>query len=174
MNGFPARRLLLWMKRAINSLPVPLSPEIKTVESVTATRWLMLRIFSITGWEPFTNWLSMPLLVARQKNNNLPSRTQVGICVGADRRVMTSKLWRTGMRSDGRKLAELRRVKISTDFIRHAEGSVLIEVGDTRVICTATVEEGVPPFLRDTNRGWVTAEYGMLPGCSTTRLQRES
>lgn len=78
------------------------------------------------------------------------------------------------MRSDGRKAGELRRVKISTDFIRHAEGSVLIEVGDTRVICTATVEEQVPPFLRDTNRGWVTAEYGMLPGSSTTRIQRES
>jgi len=78
------------------------------------------------------------------------------------------------MRNDGRKLAELRRVKISTDFIRHAEGSVLIEVGDTRVICTATVEEQVPPFLRDTNRGWVSAEYGMLPGSSTTRIQRES
>jgi ribonuclease PH len=78
------------------------------------------------------------------------------------------------MRSDGRKTGELRRVKISTNFIRHAEGSVLIEVGDTRVICTATVEEQVPPFLRDTNRGWVTAEYGMLPGSSTTRIQRES
>jgi ribonuclease PH len=78
------------------------------------------------------------------------------------------------MRSDGRKLGELRPVKISTDFIRHAEGSVLIEIGDTRVICTATVEEQVPPFLRDTNRGWVTAEYGMLPGSSTTRIQRES
>jgi ribonuclease PH len=78
------------------------------------------------------------------------------------------------MRSDGRKAGELRRVKISTDFIRHADGSAFIEVGDTRVICTATVEEQVPPFLRDTNRGWVTAEYGMLPGSSTTRIQRES
>jgi ribonuclease PH len=68
------------------------------------------------------------------------------------------------MRGDGRKTGELRQVKISPDFIRHAEGSVLIEVGETRVICTATVEEQVPPFLRDTNRGWVTAEYGMLPG----------
>jgi len=78
------------------------------------------------------------------------------------------------MRSDGRKAVELRPVKISTGFIRHADGSVLIEVGDTRVICTATVEEQVPAFLRDTNRGWVTAEYGMLPGSSTTRIQRES
>jgi ribonuclease PH len=78
------------------------------------------------------------------------------------------------MRSDGRKAGDLRRVKISTDFIRHAKGSVLIEVGETRVICTATVEEQVPPFLRDTNKGWVTAEYGMLPGSSTTRIPRES
>lgn len=78
------------------------------------------------------------------------------------------------MRSDGRKAGELRRVKVSTDFIRQAEGSVLIEVGNTRVICTATVEEKVPPFLRDTNKGWVTAEYGMLPGCSATRIERES
>jgi ribonuclease PH len=78
------------------------------------------------------------------------------------------------MRSDGRKARQLRRVKISTHFIRQAEGSVLIEVGDTRVICTATVEEQVPAFLRETNRGWVTAEYGMLPGSSTPRIQRES
>ncbi len=78
------------------------------------------------------------------------------------------------MRTDGRKPGELRPVKISTDFTRHAEGSVLIEVGETRVICTATVEEQVPPFLRDTNKGWVTAEYGMLPGSSPTRVPRES
>ena len=63
---------------------------------------------------------------------------------------------------------------ITPGFIRHADGSVLIEVGDTRVICTATVEESVPQFLRDSGRGWVTAEYGMLPGSSTTRIPRES
>ncbi len=78
------------------------------------------------------------------------------------------------MRAHGRKSGELRPVTIAVNFIRHAEGSVLIEVGDTRVICTATVEEQVPPFLRDTGRGWVTAEYGMLPGSSTTRIARES
>ncbi|MEO8602265.1 MAG: ribonuclease PH [bacterium] len=77
-------------------------------------------------------------------------------------------------RVDGRAPDELRPVAITTDFIRHAEGSVLIEVGQTRVICTATVEESVPPFLRDSGRGWVTAEYGMLPGCSTSRIARES
>ena len=59
-------------------------------------------------------------------------------------------------------------------FIRSADGSVLIEVGETRVICTATVEEAVPQFLRDSGRGWVTAEYGMLPGSSGTRIARES
>ncbi len=78
------------------------------------------------------------------------------------------------MRTDGRKATELRPVRITTGFIRNAMGSVLIEVGQTRVICTATTEEQVPPFLRDTNQGWVTAEYGMLPGSSTSRIQREA
>jgi ribonuclease PH len=78
------------------------------------------------------------------------------------------------MRADGRKGAELRPVKITTGFIRHVPGSLLIEVGDTRVICTATVEDQVPPFLRETNRGWVTAEYGMLPGSGNTRIAREA
>jgi ribonuclease PH len=77
-------------------------------------------------------------------------------------------------RIDGRRPDDLRPILITPDFIRHADGSVLIEVGETRVICTATVEESVPQFLRDSGRGWVTAEYGMLPGCSTTRIPRES
>jgi len=78
------------------------------------------------------------------------------------------------MRPDGRKPAELRAMTIRPGFIRHAEGSVLIEAGDTRVICTATVEDEVPPFLRNTGQGWVTAEYGMLPGSSNSRIPRES
>ena len=78
------------------------------------------------------------------------------------------------MRPDGRKMAELRPVKITPGFISSAAGSVLIELGQTRVICTASVEEQVPPFLRNTNRGWVTAEYGMLPGCSNERIPREA
>jgi ribonuclease PH len=78
------------------------------------------------------------------------------------------------MRAHGRKGGQLRPVTICPNFIRHAAGSVLIEVGDTRVICTATVEDQVPPFLRDSGRGWVTAEYAMLPGSSTTRIARES
>lgn len=77
-------------------------------------------------------------------------------------------------RIDGRSPNQLRPVVITPGFIRQADGSVLIEVGATRVICTATVEEAVPQFLRDTGRGWVTAEYGMLPGSSTTRIPREA
>src|SRR5918996_2861678 len=69
---------------------------------------------------------------------------------------------------------ELRPTTITPNFTRHAEGSVLIEVGHTRVICTASVEEKVPPFLRNTGKGWVTAEYGMLPRATTTRSGREA
>jgi ribonuclease PH len=77
-------------------------------------------------------------------------------------------------RIDGRGPHELRPVAITPGFIGQADGSVLIEVGRTRVICTASVEEAVPQFLRDTGRGWITAEYGMLPGSSSTRIPREA
>jgi len=77
-------------------------------------------------------------------------------------------------RPDGRGPGELRTVKIITDFIQHAEGSVLIEMGATRVICTASVEDRVPAFLKDTGKGWVTAEYGMLPRSTHTRMEREA
>jgi ribonuclease PH len=77
-------------------------------------------------------------------------------------------------RFDGRRPAELRPVKIHTGFLTHPEGSVLIEMGLTRVVCTASVEDKVPGFLRDTGRGWVTAEYGMLPRSTHTRMERES
>ncbi len=77
-------------------------------------------------------------------------------------------------RADGRQSGQSRPVIITPDFIRNAEGSVLIELGATRVICTASVEDAVPQFLRDTGRGWVTAEYGMLPGSSPTRIPREA
>jgi ribonuclease PH len=69
---------------------------------------------------------------------------------------------------------ELRPITMTPDFTMHAEGSVLIEVGHTRVICTASVEDKVPPFLRNTGKGWVTAEYGMLPRATTTRSGREA
>lgn len=78
------------------------------------------------------------------------------------------------MRPDGRKNDELRKVEITRNFITTAEGSVLIEVGNTRVICTASIEDKVPPFLRDQKKGWVTAEYGMIPRATHTRTVRES
>ena len=78
------------------------------------------------------------------------------------------------MRFDGRKPEDLRPVKVTRRFIKHAEGSVLIEMGDTKVVCTATIEESVPPFLKGRGTGWVTAEYGMLPRCAQQRIRRES
>jgi ribonuclease PH len=77
-------------------------------------------------------------------------------------------------RSDGRAPADARPASLTANFLMHAEGSVLIEVGRTRVICAASVEERVPPFLRNSGKGWVTAEYGMLPRATTTRTQREA
>ena len=78
------------------------------------------------------------------------------------------------MRAGGRKPDELRAVRITRGYTRHPEGSVLVEFGETRVLCTASVEERVPPFLRDSGRGWVTAEYGMLPRATNTRGEREA
>ena len=78
------------------------------------------------------------------------------------------------MRPSGRKADELRAVRIQRAYTRHAEGSVLVEFGDTRVLCTASVEARVPSFLRDKGRGWVTAEYGMLPRATHTRGEREA
>ncbi|HEV7921340.1 MAG TPA: ribonuclease PH [Thermoanaerobaculia bacterium] len=77
-------------------------------------------------------------------------------------------------RSDGRAPDELRPVTIHPNFTKHAEGSVLIEVGHTKVICTASVQEKVPPFLYRSGKGWVTAEYGMLPRATTDRVEREA
>jgi ribonuclease PH len=78
------------------------------------------------------------------------------------------------VRADGRQLDELRPVRFTRHFNKYAEGSVLIEVGDTKVICTASIEEGVPPFRRDSGEGWLTAEYAMLPRSTGTRSPRES
>ncbi len=78
------------------------------------------------------------------------------------------------MRTDGRKPDELRPVKITRGVMKYAEGSSLIETGETKVLCTATVEERVPPFLRDSGRGWVTAEYSMLPRSTKDRITRDS
>ncbi|MBX7259546.1 MAG: ribonuclease PH [Candidatus Hydrogenedentes bacterium] len=78
------------------------------------------------------------------------------------------------MRVDNRRNNELRSVTIERGYTKHAAGSVLVSFGDTRVLCTAMLEERVPPFLRDTGKGWVTAEYAMLPASSSERISRDS
>jgi ribonuclease PH len=78
------------------------------------------------------------------------------------------------MRSDDRIANALRETTLTPNFIPHAEGSVLIEAGRTKVICTASIEDRVPPFLRNTGKGWVTAEYGMIPRATNTRMTREA
>lgn len=78
------------------------------------------------------------------------------------------------MRNDGRQQDQIRPVTITPSYIKHAEGSVFIEVGQTKVICTASIEERVPPFMKGQGRGWITAEYSMLPRATQTRNQREA
>src|SRR5271156_29547 len=78
------------------------------------------------------------------------------------------------MRPSGRRADELRAVRFTRGYTRHAEGSVLVEFGDTRVLCSVSIEEGVPGFLRGKAQGWVTAEYGMLPRATHTRSAREA
>ncbi|MGZ6248491.1 MAG: ribonuclease PH [Syntrophales bacterium] len=78
------------------------------------------------------------------------------------------------MRAKGRGLNEIRELKITRDFLKHPEGSVLIEMGNTKVICTATIEDGVPAFLKNSGKGWLTAEYSMLPTSTHSRTPRES
>src|ERR1044071_4955940 len=78
------------------------------------------------------------------------------------------------MRPSGRTPDQLRRISLEPGFAKHAEGSCLARFGDTHVLCTASLEERVPPFLRNTGRGWVTAEYGMLPRSTATRTDREA
>src|ERR687891_1339781 len=78
------------------------------------------------------------------------------------------------MRADGRLAEQRRPTRITPNYLMHAEGSVLVEAGKTKVICSASIEDRVPPFLRNTGKGWVTAEYGMLPRATNTRTQREA
>ncbi len=80
----------------------------------------------------------------------------------------------TGGRTNGRSPNQLRRIQFIRDYTRHAEGSVLVEFGDTRVVCTATVAKQVPKFLKGEGRGWITAEYGMLPRSTDSRMPREA
>ena len=77
------------------------------------------------------------------------------------------------MRAGGRKAGDLQKIRVTTGLQKHAEGSVLYELGETKVVCAASVEDRVPPFLRGTGKGWVTAEYAMLPRATNTRTQRE-
>ncbi|WP_370287088.1 ribonuclease PH [Pseudooceanicola nanhaiensis] len=78
------------------------------------------------------------------------------------------------MRPSGRDLSEMRQVSIETGITKHAEGSCMIRIGGTHVLCTATIEERVPPFIKGSGQGWVTAEYGMLPRSTTSRMRREA
>lgn len=78
------------------------------------------------------------------------------------------------MRPSGRKLDEMRTVSLEIDVMKHAEGSCLIKMGDTHVLCSATIEDKAPPFLKNTGLGWVTAEYGMLPRATNSRMKREA
>ncbi|HPW65401.1 MAG TPA: ribonuclease PH, partial [Candidatus Omnitrophota bacterium] len=78
------------------------------------------------------------------------------------------------MRIDGRRPGQLRKLAIRTDYLKFADGSCLIEMGETRVVCSASIEEKVPPFCKSEGKGWVTAEYGMLPASCSQRIQRES
>ena len=78
------------------------------------------------------------------------------------------------MRPSGRALDQLRQIQFTKNFTKHAEGSVLVEFGDTKVICNATIEKKVPPFLRGKSQGWLTAEYGMLPRSTDSRMRREA
>ena len=78
------------------------------------------------------------------------------------------------MRPSGRDLSEMRPVSIETGVTKHAEGSCMIKMGDTHVLCTATLEDRVPPFIKGSGLGWVTAEYGMLPRSTTSRMRREA
>lgn len=78
------------------------------------------------------------------------------------------------MRPSGRKISDMRSISIETGVTKHAEGSCLIKIGDTHVLCTATIEDRPPPFLKNTGLGWVTAEYGMLPRATNTRTRREA
>ena len=77
-------------------------------------------------------------------------------------------------RPSGRRIDQLRDIRLTRHYTRHAEGSVLIECGDTKVICTASIDEKVPPFLKGKGQGWLTAEYGMLPRSTGTRIDREA
>jgi len=100
--------------------------------------------------------------------------TSIGVGFDGREAYLALKRQEIAMRPSGRKTDELRAISIETGVSRHAEGSCLIKVGDTQVLCTASIDEKVPPFLRNSGLGWVTAEYGMLPRATNTRMRREA
>ncbi len=102
-------------------------------------------------------------------NWSLPRISWRGIIISGPAELSSFK-----MRNDGRQNNQLRHIKIIRNYLKHPEGSVYIETGDTKVICTASVEESVPPHRKGSGLGWVTAEYGMLPRSTNTRMRRES
>ena len=110
-----------------------------------------------------------PFLFDRNSSEGL-----LNLSVSAGLEIINLFVFGVMMRIDGRENDALRQVQIIRNFTKHAEGSVLVEFGDTRVICTASVEESVPPFLRGKGTGWVTAEYSMLPRSTHTRSSREA
>lgn len=111
-------------------------------------------------------------------SNLTPPLPRYGAFLSIERLYSELILWRLikviSMRPSGRTADELREVKITRNYTKHAEGSVLVEFGDTKVICTASVDRGVPRFLKGSGQGWVTAEYGMLPRSTTERMGREA
>jgi ribonuclease PH len=108
------------------------------------------------------------------ERNGGPAKTEAAPRAGAaESKTRPAAPARKGIRIDGRRAGELRPVRVTPNYSRYAEGSVLMEMGHTRVLCSASVEDGVPRFLRDTGSGWVTAEYGMLPRATHTRSSRE-
>jgi len=119
---------------------------------------------------------SLVIIVSRGRNSYATSSGAVNrTCGFARRRSIRGKLNKdTAMRPSGRSTDAMRPVSIDIDATRHAEGSCLIRCGDTHVLCTASIEDRTPPFLRNTGLGWVTAEYGMLPRATHTRMRREA
>src|SRR6056300_141499 len=103
------------------------------------------------------------------------SERSIGVAlIGWSHVSVTSRAKGIHMRPSGRKLDEMRSVSIDVNVTKHAEGSCMIRMGDTHVLCTATIEDRVPPFIKGSGLGWVTAEYGMLPRSTSSRMRREA
>ena len=129
-------------------------------------------LFAVGLVEAARNWGGQLCVRSRTKLGNCPLGEWLTVLLAA---VKLPSMSRGGtLRSDGRAHDQMRPVKMTPDFITSAEGSVLIEIGNTRVICTATVDDGVPSFIKGQGKGWVTGEYGMLPRATEQRTAREA